>query len=98
VGGLDGPLQTAEGIGPELAEQLTQRLEGLVAQSVQTAGALPPQFLDTVQTALLHLATDHTPHELGEKVDELLVACGVESSADRAAQKRLERRGLTIAS
>jgi hypothetical protein len=58
---------------------------------------VPPQFLDIVETALLELAPQVTPHDLGEKDETLLVACGVESSAEAAAQKRLARRGFHLA-
>jgi hypothetical protein len=59
--------------------------------------SVPPAFLEPVEAALIDLADRRTPKELGEDVEALLVACGVESSSDLAAQKRLAKRGLTIA-
>src|SRR5258708_39920307 len=40
MGRLDGFLQAAEGVGPELGEQLAQRLKRLVAQRVEAAASL----------------------------------------------------------
>jgi hypothetical protein len=64
---------------------------------VTALASVPPQFLDTVEGALLTIAPHCTPGDLADEVDTLLVACGVESSADIAANKRLHKRGLTIA-
>src|ERR1039457_3548372 len=40
MGRLDGLLQAAQGVGPELGEQLADRLERLVVQRVEAAGSL----------------------------------------------------------
>ena len=63
---------------------------------VAALAAVPSQFLEIVERALLEMAPHLTPRELGGEVDKLLVACGVESSSDAAAQRRLDKRGLTI--
>src|SRR3954451_2871621 len=68
------------------------------ARVIVTALAhVPPEFLEIVETALIEMAPHCTPNDLGDQVETLLVACGVESSTDEAAQKRLNRRGLKIA-
>ena len=64
---------------------------------VTALASVPPRFLDTVEGALLTMAPHCPPRDLADEVDKLLVACGAESSADIAAQKRLAKRGLTIA-
>jgi hypothetical protein len=64
---------------------------------VKALASVPPEFLDIVESALLELAPYCTPNDLGDKVEQLLVACGVESSSDQAAAKRLNKRGLNIA-
>ena len=64
---------------------------------VKALSAVPPQFLEIVEAALLDIAPHLTPNDVGDEVEKLLVACGVESSADAAAEKRLAKRGLTIA-
>ena len=64
---------------------------------VKALATVPPEFLDTVEAALLQLAPHCTPNDLADKVEQLLLACGVESSSDEAAAKRLEKRGLNIA-
>jgi hypothetical protein len=62
--------------------------------TVAALAGVPAEFLDIVETALLQMAAHLTPHDLGAQVQTLLVACGVETSADTAAQKRLAKRGL----
>ena len=64
---------------------------------VSALASVPPEFLEIVERALLDMAPYCTPHDLGDQVEKLLVACGVESSADAAAEKRLAKRGLSIA-
>jgi hypothetical protein len=64
---------------------------------VTALASVPPEFVEIVETALLEMAPHCTPNDLGEQVETLLVACGVESSTDAAAAKRLNRRGLKIA-
>ena len=64
---------------------------------VKALRCVPAEFEEIVETALLELAPYCTPNDLGDKVEQLLVACGVESSSDEAAAKRLEKRGLSIA-
>ena len=59
---------------------------------------VPAEFIQIVETALLELAEQKPPNDLGDAVETLLVACGVESSAEAARQKRLAQRGVTIAS
>jgi hypothetical protein len=63
---------------------------------VSALASVPPEFLQAVEHGLLDLAPFSTPRDLGEAVETLLLACGVESSSDEAAQKRLDKRGLTI--
>lgn len=63
---------------------------------VQALASVPPEFVEIVETALLEIAPHLTPNAIGEEVERLLVACGVESSADEAAEKRWAKRGLTI--
>lgn len=57
---------------------------------------VPTEFTDIVETALLDLAEQTSPDKLGEAVDTLLIACGVECSSD-AEQRRLTSRGVRIA-
>ena len=57
---------------------------------------VPTEHRNAVEAALVQLAEEMPASELGDYIEELLVACGVEPSADEAAAKRLERRGLTI--
>ena len=64
---------------------------------VKALRAVPAEFEEIVETALLDLAPYCTPNDLGDQVETLLVACGVESSSDEAAAKRLAKRGLSIA-
>jgi hypothetical protein len=66
------------------------------AAIVTALASVPPVHRDTVETALVTLATDLPATALGGHVETLLVACGVEPDADAAAVRRLERRGLTI--
>ena len=63
---------------------------------VKALASVPAEFVDVVEAALLANARWSTPHDLGGDVEKLLIACGVESSADEAAVKRLNKRGLTI--
>lgn len=58
--------------------------------------SVPGEFVEIVERALLELAPHCTPRDLGRELDKLLVACGVESSSDEAAQRRLLKRGFTI--
>lgn len=58
---------------------------------------VPAEFTEVVETALLELAEQKTPNDLGEDIETLLIACGVESSAEAARHKRLAQRGVTIA-
>ena len=64
---------------------------------VKALGSTPAEFVEIVETALIDMAPHLTPNDLGDQVEQLLVACGVESSSDAAAEKRLAKRGLTIA-
>jgi len=57
---------------------------------------VPAEFTDIVETALLELADHTTPDKLGEAVETLLIACGVESSSD-VEQQKLTSRGVRIA-
>jgi hypothetical protein len=59
--------------------------------------SVPTEFEEIVEDALLKMAPYCTPNDLGDAVETLLVACGVESSSDEAATKRLNKRGLKIA-
>ena len=63
---------------------------------VTALASVPPLFVEAVETALLANAPHCTANDLGDDVEKLLVGCGVESSSDTAAQKRLDKRGLTI--
>jgi hypothetical protein len=63
----------------------------------KATAAAPAQFREILETALVDMARHMTPYDLGGQVEQLLVACGVESSSDEAAAKRLNRRGLRIA-
>ena len=63
---------------------------------VAALASVPPQFLEIVERALLEMAPHLTPNDLSNEVEKLLIACGVESSSDAAAEKRLAKRGLTI--
>jgi hypothetical protein len=63
---------------------------------VKALRQVPAEFAEIVETALLELAEQTTPDKLGEAVETLLVACGVECSSD-AEQKRLTARGVRMA-
>ena len=68
------------------------------AQVIIKAMALvPAEFEEIIETALLELAEQTTPDDLGAAVETLLVAAGVESSTDAAREKRLTERGVSIA-
>ncbi|HEU5034189.1 MAG TPA: DUF222 domain-containing protein [Mycobacteriales bacterium] len=58
---------------------------------------VPVEFHDIVERALVDAAHACPPYDIGEMIEPLLVACGVESSSDEAHVRRLNRRGLTIA-
>jgi hypothetical protein len=64
---------------------------------IKALRSVPTEFEEIVQDALLKMAPHCTPNDLGDAVETLLVACGVESSSDEAATKRLNKRGLKIA-
>ena len=56
---------------------------------------VPAELLDAVEDALVELAGQVPPHEVARAVDAILVALGVESSADEAAARRYGERGVT---
>jgi hypothetical protein len=64
---------------------------------VAAMATVPEQFLQIVEKALVEQALDATPRDIDAAAEMLLVACGVESSADEAAAKRYASRGLSIA-
>jgi hypothetical protein len=64
---------------------------------VNAMARVPGQFRTIVEKALVELAQDRTANDLGNDVETLLVACGVEVSADEAAAKRFAGRSLTLA-
>jgi hypothetical protein len=54
-------------------------------------------YWELVEQTLLDYAHTHTPRECAEAVDMILVACGIEKSADAAAARRYAERGVTVA-
>jgi hypothetical protein len=63
----------------------------------RATAAVPPEFREIVETTLVDIARHCAPCDLGDEIEKLLVACGVESSSDEAHAKRMNRRGLRIA-
>jgi hypothetical protein len=59
--------------------------------------SVPAEVVDVVEKALIEFAQQAAPHLLAQAVDEVLLACGVESSADEAAARRYGTRGLSVA-
>lgn len=64
---------------------------------VKATAAAPPDYREIIETTLVDAARHCPPHDLGALVEQLLIACGVDSSSDEAHAKRLARRGLRIA-
>ena len=64
---------------------------------IKAMALVPSEFEEIIETALLELAEQNTPDDLSAAVETLLVAAGVESSADAAREKRLAERGVSIA-
>jgi hypothetical protein len=63
----------------------------------RATAAVAPEFRGIVESTLVDIARTCAPHDLGEEVEKLLIACGAESGSDEAHAKRLNRRGLRIA-
>lgn len=64
---------------------------------IKALASVPAEVVDVVEKGLLEFATQSAPHLVAKAVDEILLACGVESSADEAAARRYGSRGLTLA-
>jgi len=62
----------------------------------RATAAVPPEFREIVETTLVEIARHCSPCDLGDEIEKLLIACGVESSSDEAHAKRMNRRGLRI--
>lgn len=60
--------------------------------------SVPDDFREIVETALVDMSRTCSPSGLGAAIEQLLHACGVESSHDEAHVRRLNKRGLRIAS
>jgi hypothetical protein len=63
----------------------------------RATAAVSPEFREIVESTLVDIARHCAPCDLGDEIEQLLIACGAESSSDEAHTKRLNRRGLRIA-
>jgi hypothetical protein len=63
---------------------------------VKTLRHVPDEFAAIVENALVELSTDRPPHKLAEARDELLAACGAESTADEQAARHYGERGFRL--
>lgn len=66
----------------------------VIAKALAT---VPPELVDIVEKGLLEIAQAGAPHVVAEAVDAILLACGIEPSADAAAARRYGTRGLSLA-
>jgi hypothetical protein len=71
--------------------------EDHVAVIFRALTKVPPELTELVEKTLLDLARDCTPADLAAAVDQILVACGADESADSAAARRYGTRGVSVA-
>jgi hypothetical protein len=63
----------------------------------RTTAAVPPEFRGIVEQTLVDISRHCPPADLGAEVEQLLIACGVDSTGDQAHARRMNRRGIRIA-
>ena len=63
----------------------------------RATAAVPPEFREIVETTLVDISRHCAPCDLGDEIEKLLIACGVDNGSDEAHAKRMNRRGLRIA-
>ena len=64
---------------------------------VRATAEVAPDYREIVETTLVDISRHRPACELGEAIEQLLIASGAEPSGDEAHTKRMNRRGLRIA-